>query len=102
MNKIYLLILSTIFSLKLKAQDKPNIVFIMADDVGAEVLQSYGGESYATPNLNKLAESGLQFNYAFTTPLCTPTRVQVMSGQYPFRNGWTGGPYGSKPPSNNT
>lgn len=91
MNKIYLLILSTIFSLKLKAQDKPNIVFIMADDVGAEVLQSYGGESYATPNLNKLAESGLQFNYAFTTPLCTPTRVQVMSGQYPFSNGWTGG-----------
>lgn len=87
---IQLLIIS-LFSIHLQAQDKPNIVLIMADDVGAEVLQTYGGESYSTPNLNKLAENGLQFNYAFTTPLCTPTRAQVMSGQYPFRNGWTGG-----------
>ena len=88
---LIMFIIISFFITALNAQNKPNIVFIMADDVGAEVLQSYGGESYATPHLNKLAESGLQFNYAFTTPLCTPTRVQVMSGQYPFRNGWTGG-----------
>ena len=83
----------SIFSNTVKAQnaDKPNIIFIMADDVGAECLQGYGGQSYQTPNLDKLADNGIRFTNAFTTPLCTPTRVQVMSGQYPFRNGWTGG-----------
>ncbi len=69
----------------------PNIILIMADDLGAECLESYGGESYNTPNLNELAEQGIQFTNAFATPLCTPSRVQLMTGQYPFRNGWTGG-----------
>ena len=69
----------------------PNIILIMADDLGAECLESYGGESYNTPNLNQLAEQGIQFTNAYATPLCTPTRVQLMTSQYPFHNGWTGG-----------
>jgi len=86
---LYLLLL---LPTALFAQEKPpNIIFIMADDVGAECLRSYGGESYATPELDKLAESGMRFTQAYTAPLCTPTRVQVLTGQYPYRNGWSGG-----------
>lgn len=69
----------------------PNIVLIMADDLGAECLECYGGTSYRTPNLNALARSGIQFANAYCTPLCTPTRAQLMTGQYPFRNGWSEG-----------
>jgi arylsulfatase A len=67
----------------------PNIVFIMADDLGVECLNSYGGTSYRTPHLTRLAEQSMQFSHCFSTPLCTPTRVQVMTGRYPFRTGWT-------------
>ena len=70
--------------------DQPaNIVLIMADDMGAECLSCYGSTSYNTPNLDALAASGVQFNNAYCTPLCTPTRVEIMTGQYPFRSGWT-------------
>jgi len=72
-------------------QAKPNVVLIMADDLGAECLRCYGGESYETPVLDQLAADGMRSNNAYCTPLCTPTRVQVMTGQYPFRTGWTGG-----------
>ncbi|GAB1855502.1 hypothetical protein MHTCC0001_03360 [Flavobacteriaceae bacterium MHTCC 0001] len=58
----------------------------MADDLGFECLETYGGTSYETPNLNKLAKTGLQFNNAYAQPLCTPTRVELMTGKYNFRN----------------
>ncbi len=67
----------------------PNIVLIMADDFGVECLNNYGGTSYKTPHLTELARQGMQFSHCFSTPLCTPTRVQVMTGRYPFRTGWT-------------
>jgi arylsulfatase A-like enzyme len=70
---------------------KPNIVFIMADDLGYESLGSSGGTAYQTPQLDRLAATGIRFTHAYGTPLCTPSRVQVMSGQYPFRTGYTGG-----------
>lgn len=70
------------------AGEKPNIVLIMVDDFGAECVGAYGGTSYQTPNLDALAAGGIHFTNAYTPPLCTPTRVQLMSGQYPFRNGW--------------
>ena len=72
-------------------ESKPNIVFIMADDLGYECLGCNGGTSYRTPNLDRLAASGVRFTNCFSTPLCTPTRMQVMTGQYPFRNGWPSG-----------
>lgn len=65
---------------------RPNIILIMADDVGIEGLECYGGKSYKTPNLNKLAENGVRFSHAFSQPLCTPTRVQLMTGKYNHRN----------------
>jgi len=63
----------------------PNILFILADDVGSEVLQCYGGESYATPRLNQLAREGIRFEHAYTMPVCYPTRTCLLTGQYPFR-----------------
>ena len=68
------------------AVERPNVVLIMADDLGYETLGCYGGTSYKTPHLDKLAETGLRFTHAYAQPLCTPTRVQLMTGQYNFRN----------------
>jgi arylsulfatase A len=71
-----------------EADERPNIVLIMADDMGAECLGCYGGTSYKTPNLDRLAAEGMRFENAYCTPLCTPTRVQILTGRYPFRTGW--------------
>jgi arylsulfatase A len=72
-----------------RAVTRPNILLILADDLGIECLGCYGGTSYRTPNLNRLAESGVRFTHAYAQPLCTPTRVQLMTGQHNFRN-WLG------------
>ncbi|GAA0878867.1 sulfatase-like hydrolase/transferase [Algoriphagus jejuensis] len=75
------------FPFSLKAQDKkPNIILIMADDLGVETIGSYGGTSYSTPFIDAMAEQGAQFENCFAQPLCTPTRVQLMTGQYNVRN----------------
>ncbi|QDT66424.1 sulfatase-like hydrolase/transferase [Calycomorphotria hydatis] len=66
---------------------QPNILFILADDVGQEVLECYGGQSYATPHLNELARTGMQFQHCYSMPVCHPTRLTLMSGKYPFRHG---------------
>ncbi len=68
------------------ASPPPNILLIMADDVGVEAFNSYGGTSYQTPNINELARTGVQFNHAYACPLCTPSRVALMTGKYNFRN----------------
>ena len=70
-----------------QAADQPNILFIMADDVGSEVLQCYGGQSYPTPRLDELATSGMRFEHAYSMSVCHPTRTALLSGQYPFRMG---------------
>ncbi|MEZ6089270.1 MAG: sulfatase-like hydrolase/transferase [Pirellulaceae bacterium] len=66
---------------------QPNILFIFADDVGQEVLECYGGQSYPTPHLNALARTGMKFNHAYSMPVCHPSRITLMSGRYPFRHG---------------
>ena len=65
---------------------KPNIIFIMADDLGYEGLSCNGSLSYKTPHLDKLAGTGVRFTHCYSQPLCTPSRVQIMTGQYNFRN----------------
>ncbi|WP_425614199.1 sulfatase-like hydrolase/transferase [Anatilimnocola sp. NA78] len=65
---------------------QPNIVVVMADDFGYECVAANGGESYQTPNLDQLATSGVRFTHCHVQPLCTPTRVQLMTGQYNVRN----------------
>ena len=71
------------------AKEKPNVIVIMADDLGAEGLNCYGNTIYTTPHLDKMAAEGARFNNAYSTPLCTPTRVMIMSGLYPNRTGYT-------------
>ena len=65
---------------------RPNIVLIMSDDLGYEVIGSNGGTSYKTPVLDDMAATGARFENAHVQPLCTPTRVQLMTGKYNFRN----------------
>jgi arylsulfatase A len=65
---------------------KPNLVLILADDLGYECLSCNGSTSYKTPHLDKLAASGMRFEHCYVQPLCTPTRVQLMTGQYNIRN----------------
>ena len=66
-----------------ETEGRPNILLILADDVGREVLECYGGSSYKTPNLNQLAASGAMFEHCYAMPVCHPTRVTLMTGQYP-------------------
>jgi len=65
---------------------RPNIVMIMADDIGYECLSCNGSSMYETPNLDKLAASGMRFEHAHSQPICTPSRVQIMTGIYNNRN----------------
>jgi arylsulfatase A len=65
---------------------RPNIVLIMADDLGYECVGVNGGRSYKTPHLDALAAGGVRFTHCYSTPLCTPSRVQMLTGKYNFRN----------------
>ena len=66
--------------------DKPNIILIMADDMGYECVNANGGTSYQTPHLDKLAETGIRYEHCYSQPLCTPSRVKIMTGKSNARN----------------
>ncbi|MBT4263973.1 MAG: sulfatase-like hydrolase/transferase [Deltaproteobacteria bacterium] len=67
-------------------RSKPNVVLIMADDLGYECISANGCEDYETPHIDKLAADGMRFEQCFANPLCTPSRVKIMTGQYNVRN----------------
>ncbi len=73
---------------------RPNIVIILADDLGFEALGCYGGATYKglgavrTPNLDALAKSGMRFTACFSTPVCSPARSELLTGKYNFRTGF--------------
>ena len=67
-------------------ENRPNIVLIMADDMGYSDLGCYGGE-IQTPNLDKLAADGLRFTQFYNTARCCPTRASLMTGLYPHQTG---------------
>ena len=71
-----------------ETNQKPNILFILLDDMGKEWVSQYNADDIKTPNIDNLAKSGMQFNNAWSMPQCTPSRVTFMTGQYPFRHGW--------------
>lgn len=73
-----------------RAERPPNILLIVADDLGAGELGSYGDSPSRTPRLDRMAREGMRFETAYTTPLCTPSRVLLMTGRYGFRTGWYG------------
>ena len=68
------------------SKGRANVILIMADDLGCECLGCYGSTSYKTPRLDELARTGVRFDNCHSQPLCTPSRVQIMTGQYNFRN----------------
>lgn len=65
---------------------KPNIVFLLADDLGWTGLRCFGSDFYETPHLDRLAESGMKFTNAYAAcTVCSPTRASIMTGMYPAR-----------------
>ena len=68
-------------------RDRPNIVLILSDDYGLDGVGCYGSDTFKTPNIDALAESGLRFENAYCTPLCGPTRCLLITGRYGFRTG---------------
>lgn len=81
-----LLQINTSGALGSEASRQPNIVLIMADDVSWEAFGCYGAQDYKTPNIDWLAEQGVQFRHCYSTPICTTSRVKLMTGKYNFRN----------------
>ena len=84
----HLLLLCSFFCLQLSFAQKnsslPNIIYMMADDMGYADLSCYGRKDYQTPNLDKLCSQGMKFMNAYATaPVCTPTRVAFFTGRYP-------------------
>jgi arylsulfatase A len=71
---------------KVRGDKRPNIILIMADDLGYECLSCNGGQSYKTPRLDQMAKTGMRFEHCYSQPLCTPSRVQIMTGRYNHRN----------------
>lgn len=72
------------------ADRPPNIILILGDDLGAKELSCYGNKQHKTPSLDRLAAEGVRFETFYAMPLCTPTRVCLMTGQYGFHNGFLG------------
>jgi len=69
--------------------EKPNIVFILADDLGIDGVGCYGSDAYRTltPNIDALAKTGVRFQSCFSAPLCGPSRCMILTGRYAFRTG---------------
>jgi len=102
MSKTFILSLLCLFlgSFVLSGSNQPNVILMMADDLGYNDLSCYGSKRQKTPVLDKLAEEGLRLTsfYAGAT-VCTPSRMALLTGAYPPRLGWNGGVvgYGLKP-----
>ena len=71
------------------APQKPNIIFILADDYGVGEVSAYGADNYKTPNIDALAQGGIRFTHAYTPSLCGPSRATILTGRYLFRTGAT-------------
>lgn len=69
------------------AHAKPNIIFILADDLGLDGVSCYGADAHKTPQIDKLAASGTRFETCYAAPLCGPSRCVLMTGRYAFRTG---------------
>ena len=88
MREIWLCIPVVLILSSLAFSQKPNIVFILADDVNYDSIGCYGGENVATPHIDRLASQGIQFNQAYSAvAMCAPFRAELYTGLYPVRNG---------------
>lgn len=78
-----------LFRGSLISDKKPNIIFILADDLGVGEVSCYGADNYTTPYIDKLAKEGIRFTHAYTPSLCGPSRAAILTGRYAFRTGAT-------------
>ena len=88
--KLYFTLAATLLSLTTlhaASPAKPNIVFILADDLGFAEIGANGSDRYKTPNIDSLAKTGIRFNHFYTVPLCGPSRALILTGRYGFRSG---------------
>ncbi len=69
---------------------KPNIIFILADDLGIGNISCYGADRFQTPHIDSLARNGIRFDHCYATPLCGPSRALLMTGRYAYHTGMTG------------
>lgn len=83
-NFIFSLII--IVSCNINDISKPNVILIMADDIGYEALSINGANDIRTPVLDSLARNGINFKNAYSQPLCTPSRVKIMTGKPNYEN----------------
>jgi arylsulfatase A len=70
-----------------RSPDRPNIIFILGDDVGLSEIGCCGGDAYKTPHIDGLAKTGTRFEHCYAMPLCGPSRAVALTGRYPFRTG---------------
>ena len=97
MNKfsftLVLVAFATIFSVSAqnkkvkKETSKPNIIYILADDLGIGDVSCYGSDNNKTPIIDQLAKGGIRFTHGYTAPLCGPSRAMILTGRYAFRTG---------------
>jgi arylsulfatase A-like enzyme len=86
MSRLLLIFLGTMLALTGAGQQRPNMVFIAADDLGYGDLSCYGNKAISTPNLDRMAADGIRFLHAYAAaPVCTPSRTGFMTGRYPAR-----------------
>ena len=94
-----LVVASVVLSTTVQAEEikpkKPNIIFILADDLGIGNVSCYGADNFKTPNLDALAQSGIRFEHCYASPLCGPTRALLMTGRYAYHTGMTSNQTGS-------
>ncbi len=92
MRQRLLVFLSTLtLAVAASAADKPNVIVIMADDLGYGDVSCYGAKEFATPNIDRLAQEGLRFTSGYcSASTCTPTRFSFLTGTYAFRRKGTG------------
>jgi arylsulfatase A len=83
----FVAVFSAVLSSLLGATAKPNIVYILADDLGFAELGCNGADKYKTPNIDALANAGVRFTRFYTVPLCGPSRALILTGRYGFRSG---------------
>jgi uncharacterized sulfatase len=86
MNKLLLGTAALAAGSSVIAQEKPNILFILIDDMGYPATECYGNKLVPTPNIDRIAVQGVRFTQAYVTPQCTPTRASLLTGQYTARN----------------
>lgn len=93
MRLLMLLLLLAVTSIPASAAERPNVVVILADDLGYGDLACYGHPKFKTPNLDRMAAEGARLTQFNTpAPFCAPTRASLMTGRYPFRSGMTQNP----------